>query len=76
MRNNNLPNYEEQANAKFSVTERNKVDGCIYIIDNDSGSRVGLYGKVFRAKSVTKAKQTLWQLKEAYKRKLIMGGAE
>lgn len=67
-----MPNYEEQADTKFSVTERNKVDGCIYIIDNDSGNRVGLYGKVFRAKSVTKAAETLWQLKEAYKRQLMM----
>lgn len=42
------------------------------VFTNDSGNRVGLYGKVFRAKSVTKAAETLWQLKEAYKRQLMM----
>lgn len=70
-RRNNLENYEDIANAKFSVTERNKLDGCIYIKDNDTGNYVGLYGKIFRAKSVTKAAETLWQLKEAYKTQLM-----
>lgn len=71
-----MENYEDIANAKFSVTERNKLDGCIYIKDNDTGNYVGLYGKIFRAKSVTKAAETLWQLKEAYKTQLMNEGSD
>ncbi|UUW39800.1 hypothetical protein VP14_113 [Vibrio phage VPMCC14] len=66
-----MPNYEELAKNKFSVTERNKLDGCIYIKDNDTGNYVGLYGKIFRAKSLAKAAETLWQLQEAYKTQLM-----
>ena len=58
------------AAEKFSVTERNPVDGCVRIIDNDTGKYVGIKGKVFKAKSLTKAAEVLFRLRKGYELQL------
>lgn len=54
------------AEDKFSVSERNPVDGCVRIIDNNTGNYVGIGGKVFKAKSLTKAAEVLFRLQRGY----------
>ena len=54
------------AEDKFSITERNPVDGCVRIIDNGTGKYIGINGKVFKAKSLTKAAEVLFRLRQGY----------
>lgn len=58
---------EDIAKQKFTYQ---KVGGFYYIIDSETGNKVSLYGKVFRAKGVTKLGKTLFMLREAYKKQL------
>lgn len=60
---------EEQAKAKF---KHKKINGFYYIIDTGSGKKVGLHGKVFRSKGIKKLSETLFMLREAYKKQLKM----
>lgn len=58
------------AEEKFSVSQRNPVDGCVRIIDNDSGMYVGIKGKIFKAKSLTKVAEVLFRLRYGYEMQL------
>lgn len=61
---------KEIAEEKFSVTERNPVDGCVRIIDNDTGKCVGIKGKLFKAKSLPKVVGVLLRLRYGYEMQL------
>jgi hypothetical protein len=58
---------------KFSYTKKDPVYGVYYIIDNESGMRVGINGKVFRAKNIHTLSEMMFKLKEAYRYKMNMG---
>lgn len=69
--NEDMSTPEEKAKQKFPYR---KINGFYYIIDTDSGKKVGLHGKVFRAKGIKKLSETLFMLREGYKKQLEMGG--
>ncbi len=62
---------EDKVKAKFTYK---KIDSFYYIIDSESDKMVGLHGKVFRSKGIKKLSETLFMLREAYKKQLKMEG--
>lgn len=69
--NEDMLTPEEKAKAKFTYK---KIDSFYYIIDSESNKMVGLHGKVFRSKGIKKLSETLFMLREAYKKQLKMEG--
>jgi hypothetical protein len=59
--------FTQQAKEKFTFK---KIGSFYFIIDTEADQRVGLNGKVFRAKSKTKLASTLYKLREGYKKQL------
>jgi len=57
----------QKAKDKFTFK---KVGSFYFIVDSESGKKVGLHGKVFRAKGMLKLATTLYRLREAYKKQL------
>lgn len=49
---------------KFSAQ---RVNGMIYIIDNSTGKKVSLHGKVFKTKVTWIAAEKIYTLQEGYK---------
>lgn len=60
---------EQQVKQRFGFK---KIGSFYYIIDNDTGNKCVANGKVLRSKGVKRLGETLYMLREGYKKQLMM----
>ncbi len=62
-----MPNQEQMIQDKSTFK---KINGFYFIIDSETGNKCTVNGKILRAKGVKKLSETLYLLREGYKKSL------